>query len=160
MSNVDLDHLTSVTEKALRAPHILDMIALLKAEILKSKEPFIWKDLSEQLPREGLPNGIQSAWIFVLKPNITNPAHHHPNSAQHMAVIEGVGKIRIGREEKKIQIFDPQGNQPTWYIIPKNVSHAVTTKKRVMVVFSFHTCPSKELLEVEILSGRSRLYES
>lgn len=40
MGNMDLEHLASLTKKALRAPHILCTIELLKIEILDSEEPF------------------------------------------------------------------------------------------------------------------------
>ena len=159
LSNIDLEHLTSLTKKALRAPHISHTIELLKREIIESEEPFIWRVLSEQLLGEAFPNGIQSGWIFVLKPNTHTPSHYHPNSIQYTAVIEGTGKIKIGREEKELQTFDPERRQPMWYVIPKNVPHAVITRDLAMVVFSFHTCPPGKLLEVETSSGRSRFYE-
>jgi len=143
----------------LENPGILRAIELLKKEILESEEPFIWKVLSKQLLRENLPNGIQSGWIFVIKSDTCTPSHYHPNSVQYTVVIEGDGKIKIGNEEKETQTFDAQKNKPTWYVIPKNVSHAVNTGKRALVVFSFHACPSDKLLEIETLSGRSRLYE-
>lgn len=141
------------------APHIPRTIGLLKREIAESEEPFIWRVLSEQLLGEAFPDGIQSGWIFVLKPNTRTPSHYHPNSVQHTAVIEGSGKIKIGREEKELQTFDLQRRQTMWYIVPKNLPHAVTTRDLAMVVFSFHTCPSSRLLEVETSSGRSRFYE-
>jgi hypothetical protein len=64
---VDMEHLTNLTRRALASPNILHMIELLKKEISKSEEPFIWKVLSEQLNGETFPKGILSAWIFVLK---------------------------------------------------------------------------------------------
>lgn len=123
------------------------------------KNHFIWKVLSEQLLGEAFPNGIRSGWIFVLKPNTCTPSHYHPNSVQHTAVIEGGGKIKIGKEEKEVETFDLQRKQPMWYVIPKNVPHAVNTRDRAMAVFSFHTCSPNELLEVETSSERSRFYE-
>jgi len=159
LDNIDFEHLTRLAQKALRNPHALHTVKLLKKEILESKEPFIWRVLSEELLGEGFPDGIRSGWIFVIKPSTCIPSHYHPNSAQYTAVIEGNGKIKIGKEEKEIRTFDSQKNQPTWYVIPKNVSHAINTRDRAVVVFSFHTCPSDELLEVESLSGRSRFYE-
>ena len=136
------------------------MMELLEAKILESQEPFTWKVLSEKLLGEPFPKGIQSAWIFALKPNIRIPSHYHPNSVQHTAVIKGSGKIIIGKDEKKVQTFDPQGIHPIWHVIAKNVPHAVATGDRVMVILSFHTCAPSELLEMETLSGRSRFYES
>lgn len=136
------------------------MMELLEAKILESQEPFTWKVLSEKLLGEPFPKGIQSAWIFALKPNIRIPSHYHPNSVQHMAVIKGSGKTIIGKDEKEVQTSDPQEMQLIWHVIAKNVPHAVATGGHVMLVFSFHTCAPSELLEIETLSGRSRFYES
>ena len=135
------------------------MMEFLEAKILDSTEPFTWKVLSGRLLRESFPKEIQSAWIFALKPNIRTHSHYHPNSVQHTSVIKGSGKIIIGKDEKEVQTFDPQGMHPIWHVIAKNVPHAVTTGGRAMVVFSFHTCTPNELLEIETLSGRSRFYE-
>lgn len=155
LDRVNLEQLTFLARKALSNPKILRQINFLKEKILESEESFIWRVLSEQLLEEKLPNGIRSGWIFVLKPNTHTPSHYHPNSVQYTLVIEGSGKIEIG--QKKMTIPDLQSNEG-WYVIPKNVPHAVTVKEKVMVVLSFHTCPSNELLEIETQSGRSRYY--
>ena len=160
MSNTDLEQLTRLAKKALRTPHILHMMKLLETEILENKEPFTWKVLPERLLGEPFPKGIQSAWIFALKPNIRIPSHYHPNSVQHTTVVKGSGKIIIEKDEKQVQILDPQKMQLIWHVITKNVPHAVATGDRIMIVFSFHTCAPSELLEIETLSGHSRFYES
>lgn len=157
MLDVNLEDLTNLAKKTLASARILHRIALLKKEITKSKELFIWEVLPEGLLGETLPNGIRSAWIFFLKPDTCTPSHLHPNSVQYSAFIEGGGWIRIGGEEKEIQVFDLCGKQ-AWYIIPKNVPHNVVTLGRANAVLSFHTCPSNELIEVETSSGRSRYY--
>lgn len=159
MGDIDLEHLTSLTRKGLKKPQISLVINRLKTEILRCADPFIWNVLSEHLLGESLPKGIRSAWIFVIRPGICSPAHYHPNSVQFTTVIEGGGKIKIGEVETEVETRSPRGRQPIWYIIPKNASHGVITKDRAMVVFSFHTCISKELLEVETSGGRLRLYE-
>jgi len=152
-------YLTNLTKRALKTPDILHTIQLLKEEIIGSEEPFIWKVLSEQPLLEKFPHGVQSGWVFALKPNTSTPPHRHPNSVQYTAITEGSGTIRIGKREREIQTFDPQKNQLTWYVIPKNVPHSVDTREQAVVVLSFHTCPPNELIEVETSSGRSRFYE-
>jgi len=156
---VDMEHLTNLTKRALVSPTVLDMIELLKKEIVESEGPFVWRVLSEQLIGATFPRGILSGWIFVLKPDTCSPSHQHPNSVQYSAVVEGRGKIKIAEEEEEIRVFDPRGIQQVWYVIPKNVPHAVATRDRLNVVLSFHTCSSNELIEVETSSGRSRFYE-
>jgi len=159
MGDIDLEHLTSLTRRALKKPQISLIINRLKTDILRCADPFIWSVLSEHLLGESFPKGIRSAWIFAIKPDICSPAHFHPNSVQYTIIVEGDGKMKIGEGEREVETFSPRGRQPIWYIISKNVSHEVITKDSVMVIFSFHTCVSKELLEVETSSGRSRLYE-
>jgi quercetin dioxygenase-like cupin family protein len=142
----------------LKIPSVLLAVESLKKEIVESAEPFIWKVLPDQLLRKNSA-GVRSGWIFVLKPNINSPAHTHPNSVQYTTFIEGSGKIQIREERHTICNFSKQGNQQAWYVIPKNVSHSVNTRDDPVVVFSFHTCPAEELIEVETSSGRSRFYE-
>ena len=153
-----LEYLTIVARKALDLPWVSQMIKRLKMEILCSDEPFIWEVLPEKLVGEVFSAGIRSGWVFVLKPNCKTPTHCHPNSVQYTAVLEGSGRIRIGGEEKEIRLFDPSCNEAAWYIIDEGVPHMVITGDAPMVVISFHTCPSDELLEVETRSGRRRIY--
>ena len=159
MSIVNLQDLTNLAEKALASEDILLMIELSKKKIEKSKEPFIWEVLSERLLRGTFPEGIRSAWMFFLRPNSSSPSHRHPNSVQYSAIVEGGGMIRIGKVQKKIQIFDPLRRQ-AWYVIRTNVPHEFITGIRTNVVLSFHTVRPNELIEVETSTGRSRFYET
>jgi len=158
MSIVNLRNLTSLAKNALASQDILRMIESSKKKIEKSKEPFIWEVLSERLLGESFPEGIRSAWMFFLRPNTSCPSHRHPNSVQYSAIVEGGGTIRIGEEQKEIQIFDPVRRQ-AWYVIRKDVPHQFITGDRTNVVLSFHTVPPNELVEVETSTGRSRFYE-
>lgn len=159
MQEVDLAKLTSLVKKILENRSVLSIIEELKAKLLDSNEPFVWATLPPQLIGEEFPTGIHSAWIFVLRPRYHTSAHYHPNSIQHTAVIEGSGWAKIGDQEIELQIFDPRGIQPIWYIIGKSVSHEFVTRESPIVVISFHTCLANELVEVEAESGSRRLYE-
>lgn len=158
MHELVLKCLTLTTRKVLGLPRILQMIERLKAEILESDEPFVWEVLPEGLVKEVFSVGVRSGWVFVLKPTCETPPHFHPNSVQFTAVIEGSGRIRVGEEERDVRLFDETSFKPVWYVIGEGVPHAVSTGGVPMVVVSFHTCPSGELLEVESESGRRRVY--
>ena len=159
MQETGLSKLTSLVEKILRNRDVLNIIDSLKAQLLESNEPFVWATLPHQLVGEEFPTGIQSAWIFVLKPNYHTSAHYHPNSTQHTAVIEGDGWAKIGDQEVELQVFNPHDIQPIWYVIGKSVPHEFVTGDFPVVVISFHTCLADELVEVETESGSRRLYE-
>jgi hypothetical protein len=61
MPDVNLEDLTNLMKKTLASARILHMIEPWKKEIARSKEPYVWKVLSERVLRETLPSGIRSA---------------------------------------------------------------------------------------------------
>jgi len=159
MQETDLSKLSSLVKKFLKNRDVLKIIDGLKAKLLESNEQFVWATLPHQLIGEEFPKGIHSAWIFVLKPNYHTSSHHHPNSIQHTAVIEGGGWAKIGSQEVELQVFNSHDAQPVWYVIGKGVPHEFVTRDSPVVVISFHTCPADELIEVETERGSRRLYE-
>jgi hypothetical protein len=159
MQETDLSKLTSLVKIMLRNRSILSIIEKLKAQLLDSNEPFVWATLSNQLIGGEFPTGINSAWIFVLRPRYHTSSHYHPNSIQHTAVIEGDGWAKICNQEVELQLFNSHDIQPIWYVIGKSVSHEFVTRDSPVVVISFHTCSADELIEVETKSGSRRLYE-
>ena len=130
----------------------------LKANIQKSNEPFVWNTIELPPFKDRLPLEIQSVWIFVLKRNTPSVAHYHPNSIQHTVMIEGKGRVRIGKQWKELRLFDPQDDE-SWCIIDKNVPHEFWPEEQEMVVISLHTCLSNELMEINCGSGGQRSYE-
>jgi hypothetical protein len=159
MEETDLSKLSSLVKAMLRNRSILNTIEELKTQLLDSNEPFVWATLPRDIIGKGVPTGIHSAWIFVLRPNYHTFSHYHPNSTQHTAVIEGDGWAKIGNQEVELQVFNPRDVQPIWYVIGKNVPHEFVTRDSPVVVISFHTCLADELVEVETESGSRRLYE-
>jgi len=156
MNRKYLKKLCKATQKLLAEENIEKIISNLKIKIDKSKEPFIWH-IVDIKNFQGLPLNIKSAWIFVLKPNVSSHLHYHPNSVQHTTVIEGKGKIRIGNSYQNLRLFDAN-DETTWYIINKNVPHEFFPMKKTVII-SFHTCLSHELIEIRCESGEKRIYE-
>ncbi len=134
------------------------LIQRLEDEAMKGKAPFVGAPLPEDLVANRLPAGIASAWAFVIRPQTRPPAHTHPNSVQHTAVVAGTGLSHIGRRTAVLQPFDPAYPDRSIYVIPENTSHAFESFHEPLVVLSFHTVPAKDLVEVEVDSGDRRKY--
>jgi hypothetical protein len=80
---------------------------------------------------------------------------------QHMAMIEGRGNAVIGGALSRMTRFAAAANpEDAWVIIDERVSHEFFPEETDMVVISFHTCSPEELLEIDAISGRPRVYET
>lgn len=141
-----------------RVSQVRDIVQELTASVLKGQEPFLGKPLPEELVHGRFPPGIESAWVFVLKPKTRTPAHKHPNSVQHMAVIEGGGLYTIGGKSDYLQPFDPAFPVRSIYVIPQNTPHAFEPGHEPLVVMSFHTVAADRLVEEQVESERTRTY--
>jgi mannose-6-phosphate isomerase-like protein (cupin superfamily) len=150
----------AVTEVVAR-PAIRGVIDDLKAQLQHTSEPFVWSTIDLQSLTSPLPNGIRSGWIFVLKKDVPSGCHYHPNSVQHMVMIEGEGTSKVGTVSGEMRRFGEQGGafEETWYVIPEGVPHEFFPRGRDVVVVSFHTCNPDELEEISCDSGATRNYE-
>jgi hypothetical protein len=137
------------------------LIHALKEELKQTPEPFVWVTLDLQIMARHLPDKIRSGWIFVLKKDTPSGCHYHPNSIQHMAVIEGEGAGKIGSLTSELKGLDgANGSLPdVWCVIDEGVPHEFFPRRSDMVVISFHTCAVNELEEVSCDSGLERIYE-
>lgn len=138
-----------------------DAVQVLKTKIVKSEEPFVWSVIDLDGLGCELPAAIKSGWIFVLKRGVPSGAHYHPNSIQHMVLIEGSGRARIGdRSRPMVRFGSPEHTlEECWYVIDQGVPHEFFPEVTDMVVVSFHTCPTDELIEIACGTGEKRLYE-
>src|SRR5262247_976346 len=107
-----------------------------------------------------LPERIKLCWVFVLKRDVPSGCHYHPNSVQHMVMVEGQGQSSVGNLRKEMVRFGTPGQPPesVWYVINEGVPHEFFPEETEMVVVSFHTCEARELEEVACGSGAERLY--
>lgn len=140
---------------------VVEVIQTLKEQLQHVEEPFVWASLDVNALRHALPEHIKSGWIFVLKPDVGSGCHYHPNSIQHMVMIEGAGKSQIAGVTKTMLPFGAPDAalDKIWRVISVGVPHEFFPEERPMVVVSFHTCEAGELEEVDCQSGKSRLYE-
>ena len=162
MTGPDLDSLHRAVGSLLAQTQVRQDIARLKVELQNSPEPFVWSVVDCGALAGILPEDIRSGWIFVLRKDTPSGAHHHPNSVQHMVMVEGAGRSVVAGEERRMQRFGSAGLAPRdlWYVIDRNVTHEFFPEGEDVVVISFHTCAPDELIEVEEGSGHVRRYES
>lgn len=154
--------LNDVVAEVVASASIQRVIHDLKAELQHTAEPFVWSTIDLQSLASPLPNDIRSGWIFVLKKDVSSGCHYHPNSVQHMVMIEGEGTSKVGTISGEMKQFNEQGGalEETWYVIPKGVPHEFFPRGRDVVVVSFHTCESDQLEEINCDSGATRNYET
>jgi len=156
-----LPHLSDAVARIIAEPNTFALIRALKEEIKQTSEPFVWAVLDLQNISGHLPDNIQSCWIFVLKKDTPSGCHFHPNSIQHMVMIEGEGTAEIGSVTSEMNRFDA-ANLPlpdVWYVIDLGLPHEFFPRGSDMVVISFHTCAANELEEISCDSGVTRIYE-
>ncbi|HXC69893.1 MAG TPA: hypothetical protein VN644_07955 [Pyrinomonadaceae bacterium] len=142
-----------------RATH--SMVDTLKEQLEHTSEPFVWATIDPKSITVSLPDSIRSCWIFVLKKDTPSGCHYHPNSIQHMVMIEGEGTSKVGSLSGEMKRYaEPDCSlEDIWYVIPEGVPHEFFPVGRDLVVVSFHTCESDELQEIRCDSGATREYE-
>src|SRR5438270_10428380 len=139
-----------------------------RAELARNSEAVMaWEPIPLEAFGRGLPQGIRSGWIFILRAGADTGPERHPNSHQRMMTLEGSGdmrtesekeEVRIKNEKKGIEwqsnflISDPDAPlERRWISIPPNTWHRpVVGKDAHWVVVSFHTVPAEELIEEKL----------
>jgi hypothetical protein len=156
-----LPQLSDAVARIIAEPNTFALIRALKEEIKQTSEPFVWAVLDLQNISGYLPDNIQSCWIFVLKKDTPSGCHFHPNSIQHMVMIEGEGTGKIGSAASELKRFDATNSSlpHVWCVIDEAVPHEFFPRRSEMVVISFHTCAANELEEISCDSGVTRIYE-
>ena len=126
-----------------------------------------WEPVPLEIYGVGLPAGIRSSWVFVLRAGTTSGAERHPNSHQRMMAWRGSGDLQTwegNRWQSNLLAPDPAAlknltSAPTknvgagrelhlrWVSIPVNVWHKPVMGRDTWAVVSFHTVPAHELIE-------------
>ena len=155
-----LPQLNDAVEQLISHPTIRSLVNTLKKELQDTSEPFVWSTIDLGSGSAPLPDTIRSARIIVLKQDVPSGCHYHPNSIQHMVMIDGEGTSKVGGMSGQMKRFGDSDAtlDDTWYVIPEGVPHEFFPKQRDMVVVSFHTCAADELEEINCDSGASRNY--
>ena len=154
-----LPQLNEAVEELITRPSFRQFVASLKGQLPHTSEPFVWSTIDPDSITVPLPEAIKSCWIFVLKKDVPSGCHYHPNSIQHMVMIEGEGTSRIGTASREMKRAGEADLDDVWYVIREGVPHEFFPSGADLVVVSFHTCASDELEEISCNSGAARNYE-
>jgi len=156
-----LPQLNAAVAELLTQPATHSVVDTLKEQLQHTSEPFVWATIDPKSITVSLPDSIRSCWIFVLKKDTPSGCHYHPNSIQHMVMIEGEGTSKVGSLSGEMKRYaEPNCSlDDVWYVIPEGVPHEFFPVGRDLVVVSFHTCESDELQEIRCDSGATREYE-
>src|SRR5262245_66373643 len=90
-----LQNLNDAVEHIVRQKTFSEMVEGLKKKLSYSEEPFVWSVIDLASVHHTLPERIKSVWVFVLKKDVPSGCHYHPNSVQHMVMIEGQGQSSV-----------------------------------------------------------------
>jgi len=110
-----------------------------------------WQPVPLSAYAGGIPPGIQSSWVFILRARATTGAERHPNSHQRVMSYRGWGDLQTmvdGQWRSSELVSDPQ--MPLlrrWASIPVSVWHQAVVSQQNWVVVSFHTAWEHELIE-------------
>ena len=100
-----LPQLNEAVAQLITRPTIHSLVDTLKKQLQHTSEPFVWSTIDLQSITAQLPERIKSGWIFVLKKDVPSGCHYHPNSIQHMVMIEGEGTSKIGVTSGRLKLF-------------------------------------------------------
>ena len=161
MDLIDLEKLHAAVGWLLGQESFSRTIERLRLELNKSQEPFVWAAVALDTIAVALPASIKSCWIFLLKRDVPSGSHYHPNSVQHMVVVNGCGRSIVGGVECTMIPFASSRHsiQEKWFVIGEGVPHEFFPEGEDMAVVSFHTCVAEELEEISSGSGTRRVYE-
>lgn len=156
-----LQQLNDAVAELVTRPAIRSVVDTLKEKLQQTSEPFVWSTIDLNTVATPLPDEIESGWIFVLKKDVPSGCHYHPNSIQHMVMVEGAGTSKVGTVAGRMKLFESRGSalEESWYVIPEGVPHEFFPEGKDVVVMSFHTCDSDELEEISCDSGALRNYK-
>jgi hypothetical protein len=146
----------AVLDAALRRAGVRPAIEAIAARVEQklSSDPaatLAWEPVPLETYGGGLPEGIQSSWVFVLRAGTTSGAERHPNSHQRMMSYCGSGDFQIWARnawQTNLLVSEPAALlDERWISIPVNVWHKPVMSAENWVVVSFHTATDTELIE-------------
>lgn len=88
------------------------------------------------------PDAEMTLGMVYIKPNQTNPAHLHPNSAEYLHVLEGSCEHMVGKEWVTLKKGDTLR-------IPKDVPHKARTGKQSCLAMIVYNTGDRQFVEVK-----------
>src|SRR5215204_4348015 len=137
-----LPQLNEAVAQIIASPTFPGLVDTLKQQLQHTSEPFVWSTIDLDPVKTPHPDAVKSCWVFVLKKDVPSGSHFHPNSIQHMVMIEGEGSSEVGGTLSEMRRFsEPDSSlDDVWYVIPENMPHEFFPRGTDVVVVSFHTC--------------------
>lgn len=110
-----------------------------------------WEPIPLAYYSGGLPPGIKSSWVFILRKDTVTGAERHPNSHQRMMAYSGDGDFQTrldGPWQSNFLQSRPEVSvEERWISIPPFVWHQSAAPAQDWVVVSFHTVEAEDLIE-------------
>jgi hypothetical protein len=110
-----------------------------------------WETIPLSSYEPGLPGGIRSSWVFILRSGAVTGAERHPNSVQRTLSWRGEGDLQTLHDGRwtshRLVSHGRAGLLERWVTIPAGTWHQVVVPGGHWVVLSFHTVPAGELIE-------------
>jgi hypothetical protein len=149
------DPVLVVLESAARSSEAAARVALVlervERKLATTDGPMAWEPIPLADFDRPLPEGIQSAWIFVIRAGAESGAERHPNSHQRSLSLLGRGEFHLreaGRWKPCPLVSDAGASaEQRWLSIPPSTWHRVLAKHGNWGMLSFHTVPAAELIE-------------
>src|SRR5205814_3976678 len=88
-------------DEVLRSNKVLSLIRPIvqrvrgKLGTMGEAELMAWEPIPLETFGRGLPQGIRSGWIFILRAGADTGPERHPNSHQRMMTLDGTGDMRV-----------------------------------------------------------------
>src|SRR5213596_1350473 len=132
---------------------IRPIVERVRAELARKKEALMtWEPIPLAVFGRGVPAGVLSVWVFILRAGADTGAERHPNSHQRMMSFQGSGDMQTGEPaqwQSNVLVSNPDAPlEQRWISIPQNIWHRpVVGADADWTVVSFHTVPAEELIE-------------
>jgi quercetin dioxygenase-like cupin family protein len=152
---ITTDPILEQLDRAVRAPGVSDHVAAIVervvAKLQASHEVMAWETVDLSLFRGGLPAGIASCWVFVIRAGAQTGAERHPNSHQRSLSLAGRGEFQLRPkrewEPHPLSSGRDESLERRWVSIPANTWHRLLVGRDPWAMLSFHTVPSADLIE-------------
>jgi len=103
-------------DAALRSEDVREQIRAIvervRAELVRKKEALMtWEPIPLAVFGRGVPAGVLSVWVFILRAGVDTGAERHPNSRQRMMSFEGSGDMQTGEPgqwQSNALVSDPE----------------------------------------------------
>src|SRR6266516_8113274 len=131
-----LESLDAVLRSERVREQIRPIVERVRAELARKKEALMtWEPIPLAVFGRGVPAGVLSVWVFILRAGVDTGAERHPNSRQRMMSFEGIGDMQTNARsagksarapsdivwQSHILVSDPEAPlDRRWISIPQN----------------------------------------